>query len=353
MSGANGRSRHLGCEALRDHLDNGAPMLIPVEGDPPLYWHLEAGGRRPALRIPVPAGTKAPRLGMQGVRAVCVLDGGEQFLHVYTEQTQLLREFHIVCCEIADRVQLEGAAPVSAVQSTVLAWRKLLARGRRMSPEAEIGLFGELLTLIGLADARGWHAAVEAWQHPDCADHDFTVGPYDIEVKTVTGRARVHTVHGLGQLAPHADRPLWFVSHILDESDTGRSVLGLIEGIRSTIRVHAPGVLDDFDTRLRLGTDNEAAIPRERRWTSAGDPLGFPVDAGFPRLTESILAPLPDALALRIVDIDYRIDVADLVPSIAPAPDGIDHAVDLSRVLPPDVASDLSESDPSKDGGRC
>ncbi|MGC0417593.1 PD-(D/E)XK motif protein [Embleya sp. AB8] len=346
------RTRHLSCDALRDHLDNRMPMLIPIEGDPPLYWHLEAGGRRPALRIPVPAGTKAPRLGMQGVRAVCVLDGGDRFLQVFTEQTALLREFHIVCCEIADRIQMEGTAPLVAVQTTVLAWRKLLARGRRMSLEAEVGLFGELLTLIGLASARGWHAAVQAWQHPDCADHDFTVGPYDVEVKTVTGRARMHTIHGLGQLAPHQDRPLWFVSHVLDESDSGRSVLGLIEGIRSSIRVRAPGTLDDFDTRLKLGTENEHAIPREHRWTPSGPPAAFPVDAGFPRLTGSILAPLPESLALRIVDIDYRIDVADLVPSIAPSPDGLDLAVDLARVLPPDVASDLSEPNHPEDGPR-
>ncbi|MET7299122.1 PD-(D/E)XK motif protein [Embleya sp. NPDC005575] len=124
---ADHRSRHLSCDAPRDHLDN---------------------------RIPVAPGTKAPRLGMHGIRAVCVLDGGEQFLQVSIEQTKLLREFHIVCCEIADRVQVEGSAPVPAVQETVLAWRRLLARGRRMSLQEEIGLFGELLTLIGLAAPR-------------------------------------------------------------------------------------------------------------------------------------------------------------------------------------------------------
>ncbi|MYS78756.1 PD-(D/E)XK motif protein [Embleya scabrispora] len=348
---ADHRSRHLSCDALRDHLDNRMPMLIPVEGDPPLYWHLEAGGLRPALRIPVPPGTKAPRLGMQGIRAVCVLDGGEQFLHVFIEQTKLLREFHIVCCEIADRIQMEGVAPVAAVQTTVMAWRKLLARGRQMSLEEEIGLFGELLTLIGLAAARGWHAAVDAWQSPKCADHDFTVGPYDIEVKTVGGRARVHTIHGLTQLEPHRDRPLWFVSHMVEESDAGRTVLGLIEGIRSIIRVQAPGVLDDFDARRLLVTAGGHAIPREHRWAPVEATLAFPVDADFPRLTESILAPLPESLMVRIVDIDYRIDVADLIPSIAPSPDGLDHTVDL-RTLPPDVASDLSESNSAKDEPR-
>ncbi|MYW01552.1 PD-(D/E)XK motif protein [Streptomyces sp. SID3343] len=338
------RSRHLSCDALRDHLDSGLPMLIPVDGDPLLYWHLEAGGQRPALRIPVPTGTKAPRLGMQDVRAVCVLDGGAQFLHVFTEQADRLREFHIMCCEIADRIQLvPKAAPVPAVQSTVLAWRKLLARKRRMPMEQEVGLFGELLTLVGLAAGRGWHAAVRAWQHPDCTDHDFTVGPYDIEVKTVAGRARVHTVHGLGQLAPHPDRPLWFLSHVLDESDTGRSVLGLVEGIRSTLRVDAPQVADDFDARLHLRLGNDHEIPREHRWSSAGAPLAVPVDEAFPRLTEGILAGLPKVVVARILDVDYRIDVADLVPSVTPSPDGLDHAVDLLRVLPPDVASGLNE----------
>ncbi|MGW9205886.1 PD-(D/E)XK motif protein [Embleya sp. NPDC055664] len=343
MSGADGRSRHLGCEALRDHLDNGAPMLIPVEGDPPLYWHLEAGGRRPALRIPVPAGTKAPRLGMQGVRAVCVLDGGEQFLHVYTEQTDLLREFHIVCCEIADRVQLEGTAPVVAVHTTVMAWRKLLARRRRMPLEAEVGLFGELLTLIGLAAARGWHAAVDAWQHPECADHDFTVGLYDVEVKTVAGGARVHTIHGLGQLTPHRNRPLWFVSHVLDASDSGRSVLGLVEGIRSSVRIAAPSALDGFDTRLQSWLGSEYEVPREHRWSPHEAPLAMPVDEHFPRLTGSILATLPPATAARILDVDYRIDVADAGSPAMAAPDGIGVVVDLLRVLPPDVASDLHD----------
>ncbi|MFI6581742.1 PD-(D/E)XK motif protein [Embleya sp. NPDC050493] len=345
------RSRHLSCDALRDHLDNRMPMLIPVEGDPPLYWHLEAGGLRPALRIPVPPGTKAPRLGTQGIRAVCVLDGGEQFLQVFIEQTKLLREFHIVCCEIADRVQQDGVAPVAAVQTTVMAWRKLLARGRQMSLEEEIGLFGELLTLIGLATARGWHAAVDAWQNPKCADHDFTVGPYDIEVKTVAGRARVHTIHGLTQLTPHADRPLWFVSHMVEESDAGRTVLGLIESIRSAIRAEAPGALDDFDARRLLVTAGGHAIPREHRWAPAGTTLAFPVDADFPRLTQGLLDALPESVTVRIVDIDYRIDVADLIPSIAPSPDGLDRTVDLG-MLPPDVASGLSDPHDPKDGRR-
>ncbi|MEU0934097.1 PD-(D/E)XK motif protein [Embleya sp. NPDC005971] len=348
---ADRRSRHLSCDALRDHLDNRMPMLIPVEGDPPLFWHLEAGGQRPALRIPVEPGTKAPRLGMQGIRAVCVLDGGQQFLHVFIERVDLLREFHIVCCEIADRIQQEDTAPVVAVQTTVLAWRRLLARGRRMSLEEEIGLFGELLTLIGLAAVRGWHAAIAAWQHPECTDHDFTVGPYDVEVKTVAGPARIHTIHGLGQLAPHSKRPLWFVSHVLEQNDHGRTVLGLIEGIRSTIRVRAPGALDDFDARLKLVTGNESAIPREHHWAPAGVPLAFPVDAAFPRLTDDIFALLPEPAVARISDIDYRIDVADLIPSIAPSPDGLDRAVDL-HALPPDVASDLSEPNHPKDEHR-
>ncbi|MGW1995954.1 PD-(D/E)XK motif protein [Embleya sp. NPDC001921] len=343
------RSRHLSCEALRDHLDSRMPMVIPIDGDPPLFWRLEAGGLRPALRIPVAHGSKPPRLGMQGIRAVCVLDGGEQFLQVFIERVDLLREFHIVCCEIANRIQEEGTAPVVAVQTTVLAWRRLLAPGRRMPLEAEIGLFGELLTLVGLSAARGWHAAIDAWQNPTCTDHDFTVGPYDIEVKTVAGPTRVHTIHGLNQLTPHSDRPLWFVSHVLDESDAGRTVLGLIEGIRSTLRVRAPGALVDFDTRLNRATGNEHAIPREHRWAPGGSPLAFPVDAGFPRLTGSIFAPLPEALSARIVNVDYRIDVADLVPSIAPSPDGLDHIVDPARTLPPDVASDLAASNSPKD----
>jgi len=338
------RSRHLSCAALRDHIDNGMPMLIPIDGDPLLFWSLEAEGRRPSLRVPVPHGTRTPRLDMHGVRAVGVLDGERQYLHVVAEQPTMLREFHIMCCEIADRVQSDSMAPVTAVVTTVAAWRRLLARKRPMSLADEIGLYGELLTLVALAAARGWAAAVTAWQHPDCVDHDFTVGPYDVEVKTAASQARLHTVHGLGQLQAHDDRPLWFVSHLIEESDSGRSVLSLVEGVRAALSDAAPGSLDDFATRLslRLGRDHE--VPREHRWSPSGPPLAVPVDAAFPALTESLLAGLPAAAAARITTVKYGIDIADLPAPHEAAPDRIGVAVDLPALLPPDVPSGLDDT---------
>jgi putative PD-(D/E)XK family protein DUF4420 len=345
------RSRHLSCDALRDHLDNRLPMLIPIEGDPPLFWHLEAGGRRPTLRIAVERGSRAPRLGAHHIRAVSVLDGDQQYLDIFSEQPAWLREFHIVCCEIADRVQEDRVPPGVAVLATVTAWRRLLARKQHMTLEDEVGLFGEMLTLIGLAGTIGWAAAVTAWQHPECTEHDFTVGPYDVEVKTAGGQSRIHTIHGLTQLMPHADRPLWFVSHLVDVSDVGRSVFSLVTGVRALVREHAPHMLNDFEARLWLRVGDKHELPRDRMWVAQGAPLTVPVDSAFPRLTEGVLASLPQAATARILTVKYRIDVADLLP--ATAPDNLGSAVDLRRVLPPELAPGLgAEANDPKDALR-
>ena len=114
----------------------------------------------------------------------------------------------------------------------IRAWQEFMEKGYDgvLGPEAEVGLFGELMVLndlfgLGIPVA----VALDCWQGPMDAIHDFEIGPGAIEVKATIAEAGFPaTIGSLEQLDDAVRQPL-FVAGVrlaIDENRPPSAKLG-------------------------------------------------------------------------------------------------------------------------------
>ncbi len=312
-----GESRHLDLAALTEHWANGVPVAIPIAGEPELRVLIDPPRARLTLRAPVALETQAPTGAWTHISVSIVVDGGTRYLDISTTDERLIGDGYAMLAAVADRVQIDRLDPVAAFEQTLATWRSILATRVRMSPEKEIGLFGELLVVAavvatGTAPARSWRGALGE-------EHDFGFGDADVEVKTTSGERRQHWIHGLGQMVATGDTPLWMLSLQITRggAGSGQTLPELIDAVldmttdtdRSAIRQNLVGAGWHEDQR-DLFAD---------RWRLRSRPLALRVDDDFPRLTAELLSKAGIDLA-PLRQVAYEIDVTDRAPSGAPPP---------------------------------
>lgn len=135
----------------------------------------------------------------------------------------------------------------------IRAWQNFMRQGRDglLSPEAEIGLHGELILLGMLIDA-GLETlpAVESWHGPLHGLHDFETGIGAIEVKTTaSGQGFKIKILSLEQLDPSLAEPLYLAGLHLNADPEGLTLAGRIEEVRQRLRSD-PAALHNFNTLL-------------------------------------------------------------------------------------------------------
>ena len=160
-------------------------------------------------------------------------------------------------------------------------WQALLSRRAVLSPEAQLGLWGELLLILLAEDA---DALFTAWRGPDEDTVDFFVNGVALEVKT----SRHQCVHHVSQsqvTKPRGDFPSHFLSlWASTEPVRGVSLVEVVDRLTNRLRDSAaflkyiartgysPRDREEYLTRfLLLGTPrwfNAEDIPRVR----AADP---------------------------------------------------------------------------------
>jgi Putative PD-(D/E)XK family member, (DUF4420) len=314
-------SRHLATQILLEHVAAGVEIAYPFPGSPVVVLRIEGAVPRLTLRIesnePAPVAVSA----LQHVRVASISADGTQFLTVTVSGGELVLDGHAMLCAIADRVQLEHRPPAKAIVETVVQWRSVLAARSRMSAEAEIGLFGELLVLEALHAAIG-PTAIDSWRGIENEEHDFGLEKIDVEVKTTAGERRTHWISGIRQLLPSVDRPLAMLSiQVTRGGMTGRTLAELIDSLRLVI-----ADVTQLDEKLaRVGWDDTEADLYVERWTLRSAPMAFQVAGDFPRLTPGFLGMLPiDAQSL--IEVRYRIDL-DGRPADEVASQTVQHAL--------------------------
>ncbi|WP_406477589.1 PD-(D/E)XK motif protein [Streptomyces platensis] len=278
-----------------------------VTDDRSIALHLELGPRQRLPRSPLPL-----------VRIDEIAQNGVRMARLRLTQERLLRDFHDLLNAVADRVVAHDRTPDQAFNETVRAWSALLEKPRTLDAHARIGLLGELTVLNSLADEHDWETAVDAWTSPLATEHDFGLPDHDIEVKTTSSVRRHHTVHGLGQLAPVDERPLWLVSLQLTRGGThGRTLPQCVAAVRNRIAQAAPAAVARFDSHLAArGWRSDTSD--DERWTMRPTPLVLPVDDRLPRLTPALLAALPQVARECIDAVTYRIDLTHKMSSAEP-----------------------------------
>ncbi|MGW5703483.1 PD-(D/E)XK motif protein [Amycolatopsis japonica] len=311
MTGSSTDKRHPSVETFDRYVASRAPYDLPVKGQPEAFLFIVPSKPEIGLRVRVDLDAEAPDTGLHNILTRIAVHDGIPFFEVAITSSALFRDAYPLLCSMADRIQIGGLAPSEALWATLDKMTALLLAPDTLSREREVGLFGELLVVGGLAGPLGAAKAVEAWRG-GTEEHDFGLDAQDVEVKTTTGERRRHWIESLTQLERTGDRPLWLVSHQLTTAgvDRGRTLSDLIDTIRSQI---GPGpARSGFERKLAdAGWHDDHREQLRTRWTRRFASQAYPVDETFPRLTEGGLRNSGIRLA-AIPEVRYRVDLTDL-----------------------------------------
>jgi hypothetical protein len=254
-------------------------------------------------------GVALPANDLAHVRLDLVADGEQRYLEISTTDERLVVDGYAMLVSVADRVQLDGIEVITALRTTLATWRSILATRVRMSPQAEIGLVGELLALETFV-AAGAGAGIGCWRGAKREEHDFGFGDADVEVKTTSGERRQHWIHGLGQLVPTGGTPLWLVSVQITRAGQGqgRTLTQLVADLLTEVRGDDRASL--VQALAEAGWRDEAADLFPDAWRLRSAPAAFRVDESFPRVTPAHLK-FAGVEVGAIRQVTYEIDVTD------------------------------------------
>lgn len=309
------QGRRLTPSALMQHWDSGVPVMIPITGTPALLLRIDKPRTRLTLRAPLSETHEMPVNTLAHVTVETLVEGGDRYVEISTTDARLVVDGYAMLMAVADRVQLEGSEPLAALAETLKTWDSILSTRTRLSAEAEVGLFGELLVvraLLGTGAGGG-----TAWRGGFGEEHDFGFPDADVEVKTTSGEKRRHWIHGLTQLVETGKTPLWLLSVQVTRGgeDQGERLPELIDDVFSMAQ--GPDRTRIEANLAQVGWNDEQRDLFDERWRLRATPMAFRVDADFPRLTPALLAQAGiDTTPLR--QVAYEIDLTDRAPSPNP-----------------------------------
>lgn len=216
--------------------------------------------------------------------------------------------FAEMVCDVAgtmDAVAGSGEeAVLRAMLSRVRAWQEFMRKTPRgLSPEAEVGLAGELAFLALLLDA-GMSASlvVESWLGPTGGIQDFEIGSGSVEVKaTLSGNGFPAKIGSLEQLDDSFRSPLFLAGVRFIQGGAG-STLGEMAQTLSEKLSATPGCASDFVDRLVAAGFPPAHYERYTRRFLLDSVRILEVAGDFPRFT-------PGSVADAIRKVKYELDL--------------------------------------------
>jgi hypothetical protein len=307
--------------------------VIPVTGTPFVSLRVDKPQGRLTLRTPIKAGSPLPGNKLAHIRTEISIEDGITYADISTTDPRIVVDGYSMLMAVADRIQHDGADPLVALDQTLEIWRSILRTRTRLSPEAEVGLFGELLLLRAIL-SEGTSGGT-AWRGGFGEEHDFGFTDADVEVKTTSGEQRRHWIHGLTQLVPTGDMPLWLVSLQITRGGDGQGET-LPELIDDVLAIADSSERTSINTNLsRIGWDDAQRDLFGDSWRMRSIPLALRVQDDFPRLTPDLLAGIAADTA-SIQQVRYEIDVTGRNPSSSPPP-AVAVAVEFFREAVPDA----------------
>jgi hypothetical protein len=183
------------------------------------------------------------------------------------------------------------------------AWQEFMRKGAQsLSPEAEVGLIGELELLRAAIDAgMSLALSVEAWVGPLDGVQDFEIGAGALEVKTTLSSIGFPAKIGsLEQLDDSARQPLFLAGARLRQTDGGKLLPEFVEAMRQLVGSDAEASRLMSERLLSAGYYDVHADRYTRRFALAGIRV-VEITAGFPRLTPGSV---PAGITRAIYEID-------------------------------------------------
>lgn len=213
--------------------------------------------------------------------------------------------FCTLLADLINQLTIPDDAPAAALARRLTAWQRMLSRGLQvgLTPEARIGLYGELLVLREVMLPAIGADAVRAWVGPAAAAQDFIHLGTAIEVKTVSrrdpGRCRISDER---QLETNGLGALFLVHQVVAMQRDGSGIADLVDELRDDPRVRVDvawfenslleaGWLDVHRSRY---AHERYALTRRRC---------FSIRDGFPRL-------VPAEIPEEVSAVSYLLDLS-------------------------------------------
>lgn len=230
-----------------------------------------------------------------------------RFIDIHCARRSLNSQFDYVIDDVLSATENcdDGA---NAALDTVTMWRRLfmnLATVPTLTYEEKTAAFGELTVLEELLEKDAGFQP-EWWTGPEAQPHDFETDRFSLEVKTVGQESRTITIHGLAQLAPIEDKPLFLIVRTIEENSEGRTLAELLESVLATKDTGT--VIRDRAAQLGIST----TCQYEERFQVKSTLIGT-VGDNFPRLTE---LDLDDDSRTAVVRATYDLSLQALRPFV-------------------------------------
>lgn len=169
-------------------------------------------------------------------------------------------------------------------------WQDFMSRRHKpLSPDAQVGLYGELSLLKSLIYTSLGASAIDCWLGPLRAAHDFHLFAGSIEVKSTTSKssfnARINSIEQLD-----SERfPLYLCAYRFEECSDGVSLTDLINELSEFYE--QAGSKRKYEALLMVMGCLEEHYHLYGRLLSLKDEMTFRVEGNMPRLIRSNLPP--------------------------------------------------------------
>ena len=284
---------------------------------------VKAGRRSPdnaeaiLLRFPtvrLPSAEKLPEgQGFSVERAV--RDGSSELQLALTRRSAGSVElFASMVCDVVgalDEASSGGTGEASLLRvflGRVGAWQEFMRKGSQvLSPEAEVGLVGELTVLRSVIETGvPMVPAVESWTGPIGGVRDFELGTGALEAKaTLSTTGFPARIGSLDQLDDSVRQPLFVVGVRLRQLESGECLPDIVRTVREAASSDAEAIRL-LGERLIAAGYLDAHSDRYVRRFKLVDTRIMEVADGFPRLTPGTV---PQGITRASYDID--LDKAD------------------------------------------
>jgi hypothetical protein len=216
--------------------------------------------------------------------------------------------------DVAGAMEADAAEGETAVLRTMLRrvrmWQQFMSRGAGpLSPEAELGLAGELYFMIRLLDAGvSPDGVLRGWVGPDDASQDFLLGDGAIEVKaTMSSSDFPVKIGSLEQLDDGVASPLFLAAVRFTRGEEGGATLSEMVAEVERRLGDEPGAIDHLRERLMVAGYAEAHAGQYSRRFEPKESRVLSVIEGFPRLTQGVV-PAGVTRALYELNLDHAGD---------------------------------------------
>jgi hypothetical protein len=255
----------------------------------------------------VPAAEKLPEgRGFEVSRADPHGDG-KTWLALTRKQSGSVELFAEMVCDVAgamDAASVEGEERLlGALLSRVRSWQEFMRKGAQaLSPEAELGLVGELLFLGAVLDAGvPVQISLDSWIGPLGGVQDFELGTGAVEVKaTLSAQGFPAKIGSLEQLDDSVRKPLFVAGVRLSQRECGRNLSEIAESVKEKLTGDAAALSLFADRLLAAGYPESHADRYQRRFAAEGIRV-VEVGEAFPRLTPGNI---PGGVRRAIYEID-------------------------------------------------